>query len=77
VHPGESGHTFTARNPLVTAENDDWALELGRRIDYVMVRCVEHGPTLDISSCKRIFDKPVEGMWASDHFGVLADLSAK
>ena len=38
THTGESGHTFTAANPLVTAENWDWELELGRRIDYVMVR---------------------------------------
>jgi len=77
THPHESGHTFTARNPLVTAENGDWALELGRRIDYVMVRCVEHGPTLDVTACERIFDEPVDGVWASDHFGVAADLSTK
>jgi len=77
THPHESGHTFTARNPLVTAENGDWALELGRRIDYVMVRCVEHGPTLDVTACERIFDEPMDGVWASDHFGVAADLSTK
>ena len=77
IRPGEPGHTFTARNPLVTAENDDWALELGRRIDYVMVRCVEHGPTLDVRACERTFDEPVEGVWASDHFGVVADLSSR
>lgn len=75
THPGEPGHTFTARNPLVTAENLDWALELGRRIDYVMVRCVEHGPTLDVRACARIFNEPVDGNWASDHFGVAADLT--
>jgi endonuclease/exonuclease/phosphatase family metal-dependent hydrolase len=74
VHPGESGHTFTARNPLMTAENDDWALELGRRIDYIFVRCGEHGPTLDVTASERIFDEPVDGVWASDHFGVIADL---
>ena len=54
---------------------DNWPLELGRRIDYIMVRCVDHGPTLDVSSCERIFDKPVDGVWASDHFGVVADLA--
>ncbi len=75
THAGEPGHTFTAANPLVTAENEDWALELGRRIDYVMVRCNAHGPTLDISACARIFDEPVDGVWASDHFGVVADLT--
>jgi endonuclease/exonuclease/phosphatase family metal-dependent hydrolase len=77
IHPGEPGHTFTARNPLVTVENDDWALELGRWIDYVMVRCLEHGPTFDVRACERTFDEPVDGIWASDHFGVVADLSAR
>src|SRR5215210_5000366 len=75
THPWDPGHTFTARNPLVTAENQDWALELGRRIDYVFVRCVEYGPTLEVSACARIFDEPVDGVWASDHFGVVADLA--
>jgi endonuclease/exonuclease/phosphatase family metal-dependent hydrolase len=77
THPGEEGHTFTSENPLVTAENWDWELELGRRIDYVMVRCSDHGPTLDVRACQRIFDEPVKGVWGSDHFGVVADLSAQ
>jgi endonuclease/exonuclease/phosphatase family metal-dependent hydrolase len=77
THPGEPGHTFTAENPLVTAENWDWELELGRRIDYILVRCSAHGPTLDIRACERLFDEPVDGVWASDHFGVVADLSAQ
>jgi endonuclease/exonuclease/phosphatase family metal-dependent hydrolase len=77
THPGKEGHTFTAENPLVTAENWDWELELGRRIDYVMVRCTDHGPTLDIRACERIFDEPVDGVWGSDHFGFCADLSAQ
>jgi hypothetical protein len=77
MHPGEPGHTFTAENPLVTAENWDWELELGRRIDHILVRCSAHGPTLDIRACERIFDEPVNGVWGSDHFGVVADLSAQ
>jgi endonuclease/exonuclease/phosphatase family metal-dependent hydrolase len=77
THPDEPGHTFTAENPLVTAENWDWALELGRRIDHIMVRCSAHGPTLDIRVCERIFAEPIDGAWASDHFGVTADLSAQ
>jgi endonuclease/exonuclease/phosphatase family metal-dependent hydrolase len=77
THPGEPGHTFTAANPLVTAEDWDWELELGRRIDHVFVRCSDHGPTLDVSACERIFDEPVNGVWASDHYGVVADLAAQ
>ena len=75
-HDG-AGHTFTPENTLTTtAEAGDWVLELGRRIDYLLVRCTAHGPTLDVASCRRLFDAPVEGVWASDHFGVTADLFA-
>ena len=42
-----------------------------------MVRCVEHGPTPDISACERIFEEAVNDEWASDHFGVVADFSAR
>jgi hypothetical protein len=42
-----------------------------------MVRCSDHGPTLDVKACQRIFDEPADGVWGSDHFGVLADLSAQ
>ncbi len=72
AHPGEAGHTFSPRNPLVTA--GEMALERGRRIDYVMVRCGPHGPGLAVGGCRLAFDQPVEGVWASDHFGVVADL---
>jgi endonuclease/exonuclease/phosphatase family metal-dependent hydrolase len=76
-HPSEPGHTFTPDNTLTTtAEDGQWELELGRRIDYILVRCTEHGPTLDVRACHRFLDDPVDGVWASDHFGVTADLSA-
>jgi len=75
IHPREEGHTFSPRNPLVIG--GEWALEPGRRIDYIMVRCGDYGPTLDVVSCQRIFDEPVGGVWATDHFGVVADLSAQ
>jgi endonuclease/exonuclease/phosphatase family metal-dependent hydrolase len=75
AHPGDPGHTFSPSNPLVTG--GDWPLELGRRIDYVMVRCGHYGPTLDVASCEQIFDEPVSGVWASDHFGVVANFYAQ
>jgi endonuclease/exonuclease/phosphatase family metal-dependent hydrolase len=70
-HPGEPGHTFgVPENPLLV--DWDWPF---RRIDYVFVRCGAHGgPTLAVEGCERIFDEPVGGVWASDHFGVCADL---
>jgi endonuclease/exonuclease/phosphatase family metal-dependent hydrolase len=77
LHPEDPGHTFTPENRLVmTGETGEWELEGGRRIDYIFVRCSDHGPTLDIAACERIFDTTSEGTWASDHFGVVADLSA-
>lgn len=73
ARPGEPGHTFTARNPLVTETNWDWPFQ---RIDHIFVRCAQHGgPTLSISTCELTFDNPVEDVWASDHFGVMADLT--
>ncbi len=74
VHPDEPGHTFSPRNPLVRA--GQMPLERGRRIDYVLIRSGSHGPLLDVADCRLIFDEPVDGIWASDHFGVLADLRA-
>lgn len=72
VHPGEPGHTFTPLNPLERA--GEMSLEVGRRIDYVMVRCGVHGPSLDVAACFRVFDTAVGGIWDGDHFGVVADL---
>ncbi|MEU4563905.1 endonuclease/exonuclease/phosphatase family protein [Actinoplanes sp. NPDC023936] len=72
VHPDDPGHTFTPENPLV--RTGEMPLEIGRRIDYVMVRCGTHGPTLEVAGCRRVFDEPVGGVWATDHFGVVADL---
>jgi endonuclease/exonuclease/phosphatase family metal-dependent hydrolase len=70
THPGDPGATFTPRNPLVA--DWDWPF---RRLDYILVRCGEHGgPTLAVAECSRVFDEPVDGLWASDHFGVVADL---
>ena len=73
LHPQEPGHTFTPENPLVA--DPDWPF---RRIDYILVRCGEHGgPTLAIRSCERIFDDPIEGVQVSDHYGLSAELTAR
>lgn len=72
VHPGEPGDTFTPENPIMIGR--DWPF---RRIDYVFVRCGEHeGPTLEITSCERLFLEPSDGVWASDHFGLSVELGA-
>ena len=71
THPGDPGHTFTPENPLVA--DWDWPF---RRLDYFLVGCRLHGgPTLEVAACARNFDEPVDGVWASDHFGLVADLA--
>jgi endonuclease/exonuclease/phosphatase family metal-dependent hydrolase len=80
THPEDPGHTFTPLNPLVRDGEvrgmrpfRDWPF---RRIDYVFLRLGAHGGNaLDIAACERIFDEPVHGVWASDHFGLVADLA--
>ncbi|MGY1696436.1 endonuclease/exonuclease/phosphatase family protein [Geodermatophilus sp. SYSU D00814] len=73
LHPTDPGWTFDARNPLVRA--GEVATAVSRRIDHVLVRAGVHGPTLQVVSCARVLDEPVGGVWASDHFGVVADLA--
>jgi endonuclease/exonuclease/phosphatase family metal-dependent hydrolase len=71
AHPEEQGHTYTPTNPLIP--DWDWPF---RRIDYIFIRCGEHGgPTLDVAACELAFDEPTDGVWASDHFGIVADLT--
>ncbi|MFY1691139.1 endonuclease/exonuclease/phosphatase family protein [Plantactinospora sp. WMMB782] len=72
VHGIENGQTFTAENPL--RASGQIRFEIGRRIDYVFVRADQWGPTLGVTGCAVVLDQPVGGVWASDHFGVLADL---
>jgi endonuclease/exonuclease/phosphatase family metal-dependent hydrolase len=73
LHPTDPGYTFDARNPLVRA--GEVATAVSRRIDSVLVRSGIHGPTLQVTSCARVLDEPVGGVWASDHSGVVADLA--
>jgi len=73
AHPGDPGHTFTRRNPLMLADSDV-RVEVDRRIDHVLVRADERGPTLAVRRCELLFSAPVDGVWASDHFGLVADL---
>ncbi|MER6590606.1 endonuclease/exonuclease/phosphatase family protein [Micromonospora purpureochromogenes] len=72
IRRAEPGHTFSPDNPLIQAGL--MPLDRGRRIDYVLVRCGPHGSTLDVTDCRRVFAEPVDGVWATDHFAVLADL---
>jgi endonuclease/exonuclease/phosphatase family metal-dependent hydrolase len=48
---------------------DFWLEPKRQRIDYVFFR----GPGLRITNSEVVLDQPIEGLYASDHFGVLAD----
>lgn len=68
IHPDKDGHTFTPRNPLVA--EGGWSDERGRRIDYIFVK------GLEVVDCSLVFHEPTDSVWASDHFGVAADIGA-
>lgn len=44
-----------------------------RRIDYLFTRGGDFGPALPASRCERMHTVPVQGVWASDHFGLMAE----
>jgi endonuclease/exonuclease/phosphatase family metal-dependent hydrolase len=64
-----AGATYARRNPFAAPLH-----EPDRRIDYIFVRGRDErfrGEPLDARVC---FDEPVGGVFASDHFGVMATL---
>ncbi|WP_199509658.1 endonuclease/exonuclease/phosphatase family protein [Nucisporomicrobium flavum] len=66
------GHTWTAGNPLAAAEMARLPVAPGAyRIDYVLA-----GPPdrVAVTAARLVGDRPVDGVWLSDHAGVLADL---
>ncbi len=72
IHPDDPGRTFDLGNPLV--REGEFATAVSRTIDYVLVRAGWRGPTLDVADCRRVLQRPAGGVWASDHYGVMADL---
>ncbi|MGY1603737.1 endonuclease/exonuclease/phosphatase family protein [Geodermatophilus sp. SYSU D00815] len=75
VHGEAPGWTFDPRNPLTAV--DEPGLDRGRRIDHVLIRCGDHGPTLRIVDAGLAVHEPVDGVQPSDHHGVYADLAPR
>lgn len=69
---GGPGVTWSNANPHAALDG-----EADKRIDYVFSGF--HGPALGGRpvECRVVGDAPVEGVWPSDHFGVLAVLNAQ
>lgn len=72
------GHTWTADNPHAAEDIDLLVRQPGhhRRIDYIFVGSPHAHPNAfaRVRSAHLAFDKPVDGLWPSDHYGVVADL---
>jgi endonuclease/exonuclease/phosphatase family metal-dependent hydrolase len=72
------GHTWTADNPNARAEIDQIVRQPDhrRRLDYVLIGSWHAHPDAfcRVHSARRAFDQPSDGVWASDHFGVVVDL---
>lgn len=65
---GSRGHTYAPRRNAYAAPTR----EPDRRIDYVLVRGPNDRCEGDALEARVVFDAPVDGVWASDHFGVWA-----
>jgi endonuclease/exonuclease/phosphatase family metal-dependent hydrolase len=72
------GYTWSVDNPAAKAEIDHIVgqPEQRRRIDYVFVGSWHAHPEAHcrVQHATLAFDSPIDGLWASDHFGVLVEL---
>jgi endonuclease/exonuclease/phosphatase family metal-dependent hydrolase len=72
------GYTWTDDNPNARLEMDRIVRQPNyrRRMDYVFVGSWDAHPNAHcrIVGASLAFDQPLEGIWPSDHFGVVADL---
>lgn len=72
LHPGEPGWTWARANPY-TAKLA--FLEPDRRLDYIFVTPMRGDGRATLHACEMVFRDPdKDGVFASDHFGVLADI---
>ena len=65
----DAGFTWDNANPFVASTH-----EPDRRIDYIFTGWPRSDGAGHITECRIIGNTPVDGMWPSDHFGVLAEL---
>lgn len=63
------GNTWSNRNPWAAGD-----LEPGRRIDYVFSGWPKAGGAGHPVAARLFGTEPVEGVWPSDHFGLLVEL---
>lgn len=69
-HGDEPGPTLApSLNPLAEGHRHGG----DRRVDYLFTRKGELGPALSATRCERTNTVPVQGVWGSDHFGLMAE----
>jgi endonuclease/exonuclease/phosphatase family metal-dependent hydrolase len=72
LHPGQPGWTWARANPYTSRLA---FLQPDRRLDYIFVTPERRDGRGRIVDCRIVFDQPSPGgAWASDHYGVLADV---
>lgn len=69
LHPGDPGFTWSNRNPFAAA-----SLDHDHRIDYVLTAAPKAHGCGHVVGVELLGDAPVDGMWGSDHLGLVADL---
>jgi endonuclease/exonuclease/phosphatase family metal-dependent hydrolase len=72
------GYTWSVDNPNAQSEIGGIVRQPRhrRRVDYVFVGSWDAHPnaSCEVQAASLAFDVPVDGIWSSDHFGVVADL---
>jgi hypothetical protein len=69
VHPTDPGFTWNNANPYAASQ-----LEWNRRIDYVFSGWPKaRGAGMPLR-CELLGTVPSDGVWPSDHFGLVAEL---
>jgi endonuclease/exonuclease/phosphatase family metal-dependent hydrolase len=76
IHPGQPGYTWARENHY--RERMHW-LRADRRLDYIFVTPARRDRRGTIHDARLLFNEPVvlasgERLWASDHYGVLAEV---
>lgn len=66
---GSNGYTWDNRNP-----HTEESFEPDRRIDFIFTGHAKARGRGHVVECKLIGNQPVNGIWPSDHFGLLAEL---
>ena len=67
----DPGHTWSAANPLVPRR----AIHPHRRLDYVMVSTPRRPGAGHVRHCTLAGNTAAAGVWASDHFAVVAEVT--